>query len=159
MLQSVTWPALFAQYFSQRMQKETSFTVLFTERFNPFIAMFLWFKLNIKFAKTQTLFSNNVNTAIRKYSSRAFIWVVSPLGFVQDLEVFLVWSNSPLAMKELIWIQLIPVFHRENRFTRSSRLFRRLITIICCNWQEWPLICGCQIPRTLIMLVIVQICC
>ena len=35
-------------------------------------------KLNIKFAKTWTLFSNNVNTTIRKYSLRAFIWVVTP---------------------------------------------------------------------------------
>ena len=31
------------------------------------------FKLNIKIAKTWTLFSNNVNTTIRKYSPRAFI--------------------------------------------------------------------------------------
>ena len=35
-----------------------------------------------KITKTWTLFSNNVNTTIRKYSSRAFIWVVTPLGFV-----------------------------------------------------------------------------
>ena len=40
------------------------------------------FKLNLKFAKTWTRFSSNVNTTIRKYWSRAFIWVVTPLGFV-----------------------------------------------------------------------------
>ena len=45
------------------------------------------FKLNIKYAKTWTLFSNNVNTTIRKYSSRAFIWVVTPLGFVGQFRI------------------------------------------------------------------------
>ena len=35
-------------------------------------------KLNIKIVKTWTLFSNKVNTTIRKYSLRAFIWVVTP---------------------------------------------------------------------------------
>ena len=39
-------------------------------------------KLSIKIAKTSSLFSNNVNTTIRKYSLRAFIWIVTPLGFV-----------------------------------------------------------------------------
>ena len=37
---------------------------------------------NIKIAKSWTLFSNNVDTIIRKYLLRAFIWVVTPLGFV-----------------------------------------------------------------------------
>ena len=38
-------------------------------------------KLNIKFGKPWTLFSNNGNNTIKKYSSRAFIWVVTPSGF------------------------------------------------------------------------------
>ena len=42
---------------------------------------------HVKFAKTWTLFSNNVNTTIRKYSSRAFIWVVTPLGFVGHFRI------------------------------------------------------------------------
>ena len=43
--------------------------------------------LTIKFVKTWTVLSNNVNTTIRKYSSRAFIWVVTPLGFVGQLRI------------------------------------------------------------------------
>ena len=44
-----------------------------------------WNNQNEKFAqKTWTLFCNNVNTAIRKYSSRAFIWVVTPLGLLDS---------------------------------------------------------------------------
>ena len=37
--------------------------------------------------KTWTLFSNNVNTTIRQYSSRAFIWVFTPLGFVGQFRI------------------------------------------------------------------------
>ena len=52
------------------------------------------FTLNIKFAKTWTQFSNNVNNTVRKYSSRAFIWVVTPADFAGhfriSVEVFLV---------------------------------------------------------------------
>ena len=44
-------------------------------------------KLNIKFAKAWILFSNYVNTTIRKYSSRAFIWLVTPLDFVGQLKI------------------------------------------------------------------------
>ena len=47
------------------------------------------------------LSSNNVNTTIRKYSLRAFIRMVTRLDFVGQLEVFLVWSNLPLAVKVL----------------------------------------------------------
>ena len=53
---------------------------------------------------SQNMFSNNRNSTIRKYSLRAFIRVVTLLGFVwqfQDLGVFLVCSNSPLAVKGL----------------------------------------------------------
>ena len=39
----------------------------------PFLCCVSLFKLNMKFAKTWTLFSNSVNTTIRKYSLRAFI--------------------------------------------------------------------------------------
>ena len=45
-------------------------------------------KFNIKSAKTWTPFSNNVNTTIRKYSSRASIWVVTPLGFVGQFRIY-----------------------------------------------------------------------
>ena len=41
-------------------------------------------KLNMKIARTWTVFSNNVNTTIRKCSSRAFIWVLTPLGFLDS---------------------------------------------------------------------------
>ena len=46
--------------------------------------------------KTWTVFSNNVNTTIRKYSSRAFIWVVTPLGFVGQFRTwsFLSWFSQ-----------------------------------------------------------------
>ena len=69
--------------------------------FTPtFPCHFSLFELNIKLVKTLTLFSNNVNTTIRKYSRRAFIPVAYTFRFrstVQDLEVFFVWLNSPLA--------------------------------------------------------------
>ena len=39
-------------------------------------------QINHKICKNITLSSNNMNSTIRKYSSRAFIWVVTPLGFV-----------------------------------------------------------------------------
>ena len=45
------------------------------------------FKLNIKFAKTWSMFSNDVNTTVRKYSSRAFIWVVTLLDFVGQFRI------------------------------------------------------------------------
>ena len=45
------------------------------------------FKLNIKFTKTWTLSNKNVNATVRKYSSRAFIWVVTPLGFVGQCRI------------------------------------------------------------------------
>ena len=54
----------------------------------PFTAMFLCPNLNIKIAKTWTLFSNNVNTTIRKYASRAFVWVVTPLDFVGRFRIY-----------------------------------------------------------------------
>ena len=44
-------------------------------------------KLNMKIARTWRLLSNNVNTTIRKYSSRAFIWVVTPLGFLGQFRI------------------------------------------------------------------------
>ena len=49
-------------------------------------------KLNIKFAKTWTLFSNNVNTTIRKY--------FAPLDFVGQRVFWGVYWNSPLAVKK-----------------------------------------------------------
>ena len=49
--------------------------------FHPFHCRLSLLKLNIKFPKTWNVPSNNVNTTIRKHSSRAFIWVVTPLGF------------------------------------------------------------------------------
>ena len=55
--------------------------------FNPFTVMLFCPELNIKFAKTWTLFYNNVNTTIRKYLSRAFIWVVTPLDFVEHFRI------------------------------------------------------------------------
>ena len=51
-----------------------------------FTAMFLC--SNLKFAKIWTLFSNNLNTTIRKYSSSDFIWVVTPLGFVGQFRIY-----------------------------------------------------------------------
>ena len=40
-----------------------------------------------KIAKTLTLFGNNVSTTITKYSSRAIIWVVTPLDFIGQLRI------------------------------------------------------------------------
>ena len=45
------------------------------------------FKLKTKFAKRWILFGNNVNTTIRKYLSRAFIWVVTPSGFIGQFRI------------------------------------------------------------------------
>ena len=42
-------------------------------RVEPFHCLVSLSTINIKFAKSLILFSNNVNTTIRKYSSRAFI--------------------------------------------------------------------------------------
>ena len=53
----------------------------------PFRCHVFLSKLHIKFAKTWTLFSDNVNTTIRKYSSRAFIWVVTSLDFVGQFRI------------------------------------------------------------------------
>ena len=39
-------------------------------------------KLVLKNARKWTLSSNNTNSSSRMHSSRAFIWVVTPLGFV-----------------------------------------------------------------------------
>ena len=48
---------------------------------------FEWSHLQVSFARKWTLFSNNTNSTIRKYS-RAFIWVVTPLGFVGQFRLF-----------------------------------------------------------------------
>ena len=64
-----------------KLQSQAPNTSLrFQQRMNPWTAILP--KLNIKIAKTWTVFSNNMDTTTRKYSSRAFIWVVTPLGFV-----------------------------------------------------------------------------
>ena len=75
--------------------------------------------LNIKSqTKKWTLFRNNVDTTIRKYSSRAFIWVASPLDFVTQFRIycrnFLVQSNSHLAVK--VHIQYMFVFCSKYDF-------------------------------------------
>ena len=43
---------------------------------------FEWSHLQFPFTRKWTLFNNNSNSTIRMYLSRAFIWVVTPLGFV-----------------------------------------------------------------------------
>ena len=62
------------------------------------------FSIQITPQKLWTLFSNKVNITIWKCSFKAFTWVVIPLSFNSpetDLEVFLVWSNLPLAVTEI----------------------------------------------------------
>ena len=72
------------------------------------------FKLNIKLAETWTVFSNNVNTTIRKYSSRAFIWVVTPLGFVGQLRIY-----------KFSWFSQIHLWqHLDQGLTQTWTLFR-----------------------------------
>ena len=56
----------------------------FTRRFHCHVSLS---KLTIKFAKTWALFCKNVNTTIRKLSSKAFIWVVTPFGFVGQFRI------------------------------------------------------------------------
>ena len=48
-----------------------------------------WFSEQAKhiICKTWTLFSNNVNTTITKYSLKAFVWVVTPLDFVGHFRI------------------------------------------------------------------------
>ena len=48
-------------------------TLVLLNRMLPFHCRVSLSKLNLKIAKTESMFSNNVNTTIRKYSSRAFI--------------------------------------------------------------------------------------
>ena len=57
--------------------------------FFPFHCHVSLFKyLNIKFiVKIWNMFSNNINTTIRKFSSRAFIWVVTPLDFAVQFRI------------------------------------------------------------------------
>ena len=94
----------------------------FWERYSDSHCHVSLFKLNIKLAKTWTLLSNNVNTTIRKYSLRAFIWVVSPQGFigtVQDLEVYIQQLGS-FRVRTLWFIDVWRSFLGLVKFTFGS---------------------------------------
>ena len=60
-------------------------TQIIQQRLNSFTACSVQIKQQI--CKNVNSFSNNTNSTIRKYSTRAFIWVVTPLGFVGQFRI------------------------------------------------------------------------
>ena len=69
-------------------------------------------QINIKFAKTWTVFSNNVNITIRKYSSIAFIWVVTPYKKCRFVWQWRIYSRS--------FLGLVKFTFRSERVTVDS---------------------------------------
>ena len=101
------------------------------------------FKLNIIFSKTWTLFSNNVNTTIRKHSPRAFVWVVTPLGFIGQFKMLnFCWFSEIcfLSLNELR--RSLEVVSFASWPCRNSNLSMRVLNGMF--WMKGAWRCSCQ---------------
>ena len=70
------------QTFLQMQENESFSLITWTSQCICCELSFEWPHLLVSFARKWTFFSNNTNSTIRMYSSWAFIWVISPFGFV-----------------------------------------------------------------------------
>ena len=90
---------------------------------------------NIKIAKTWTVFSNNVNTTIRKCSSRAFIWVVTPLGFVWQFRIWRSWFSQIHLCRQNLSLDQISCVVNEWTSKFSSQRKTTGIYLNCIVWN------------------------
>ena len=104
-------------------------------------------KLNIKIAKRWTVFSNNMSTTIRKYSLRAFIWVVTPLdllnssGFRSFLGLVKFAFGSE-RVKMISWDHSVPTNILNKHYLFSQ--WTSQLLFFCFPWPEQHDDCDCS---------------